>query len=371
MSRKYIFYAVAILLMAISACKPSGNGNNENAENQAGIIELEAAQVKEAGIITAIPTVDTFFETFPVTATLQCPPTGKAYLQSPVSGWVDYIFVLPGQQVSKGSPVLRIVSTEAIDWQRDYAEAQAELRQARLDYERLKTLAESEITAQKDFQQARMRLQTLTARYKAARARLTLIEADTSQEASLSSSFLLRAPISGTLSALNVNLNTHVAPGNELGFIINTREVQLILHILPKDLSKIHIGQFVQFSLPGEDQKPLKARIAQITSTLDPENGGLKAIARIHNSSIPYFAENLTTEAQVMLNPSVLPSIPETAIIASDNKNYIYEVVSSENGKLKIRPREVHISSKSGSQIGISDTLGMIVISGTGQLPIP
>lgn len=371
MLRKYSFYGVMLLLVAANACKSSGNGNEAAAGNETESIELEAAQVNEAGIVTAIPALDTFYETFPITATLQCPPTGKAYLQSPVSGWVDYIFVQPGQQVSKGSPLLRIVSTEAIDWQRDYAETSAELRQARLDYERLKTLAESEITAQKDFQQARMRLQTLTARYKAARARLALLDADTSQGATLSPTFLLRAPISGTLSALNINLNSSVVPGTELGFIINTAEVQLILNILPKDLGKIQKGQSVQFTLPGLEQNHFKGLITHITSTLDPESGGLRAIARILSPSVPYFAENLTTEARVMLNPRVMPSIPETAIIASDNKNYVYEVVSSENGKLKIRPHEVNIAAKSGGKVGISDTLGTIIISGTGQLPIP
>lgn len=368
---KYSFYGVIVLLIAASACKSSGNANEEAARDEAGIIELEVAQVKEAGIMTATPTMDTFYETFPVTATLQCPPSGKAYLLSPVTGWVDYIFAQPGQQVSKGSPLLRIVSTEAIEWQRDYAETSAELQQARLDYERLKTLAESEITAQKDFQQARMRLQTLTARYKAARARLALLGADTSQGGTLSPTFLLRAPISGTLSTLHVNLNSSVAPGNELGFIINPNEIQLILNILPKDLGKIHTKQLVQFTLPGTEQKQFKAIITQISSTLDPENGGLRAIAHILPSSLPFFAENLTTEARVMLNPKVMPAIPEAALIASDNKNYVYEVVSSENGKLKIRPREVHVTAKSGSKVGISDTLGTIIISGTGQLPIP
>jgi hypothetical protein len=84
-----------------------------------------------------------------------------------------------------------------------------------------------------------------------------------------------------------------------------------------------------------------------------------------------FLPENLTVTAQVLLNPAVMSFIPETAIIESENKSYVYEVVGEESGKLKLRPRQIHIAGKSGERVAITDTLGPIVISGTGQLPIP
>ncbi|MEW6136365.1 MAG: efflux RND transporter periplasmic adaptor subunit [Bacteroidales bacterium] len=364
-----LIYNVLILSLFTIACKPSNQSTTPGPE-MANILELEADQVKESGILISAPTIDTFYDNFPVTAMLISPPEGKAFLLSPVTGWVDAIFARPGQSVSKGSPILRIKSTEAIDWLREHEELRAELKQARSDYQRLKTLAENEITAKKELLQAETRLLTLQARFNAASARLAFLGEDTSSM-SLSPTFILRAPISGILSNLSVNINSSISPGTQLGYILNHHTIQLAIHLLPKDLGKISIGQQVEFTLPDMENRKFKAQVYSITPSIDPESGGMTALAKINSYNLPYVAENLTISAVVLINPRILPSIPETAIIESDNKSFVYEVISTEKGNLKLRPRELHIAAKSGNRIAITDTLGSIVTTGTGQLPIP
>ncbi|MDK2909072.1 MAG: rane fusion protein heavy metal efflux system [Bacteroidales bacterium] len=364
-----LIYTVLILSLFTIACKQS-NQSTTPGQEMANILELEADQVKESGILISAPTIDTFYENFPVTAMLISPPEGKAFLLSPVAGWVDAIFARPGESVSKGSPILRIKSTEAIDWLREYEELRAELKQARSDYQRLKTLDENEITAKKELLQAETRLLTLQARFNAASARLAFLGEDTSSMAK-SPTFILRAPISGILSNLSVNINSSISPGTQLGYILNQHTIQLAIHLLPKDLGKISIGQQVEFTLPDMENRKFKAQVYSINPSIDPESGGMTALAKINSYNLPYVAENLTISAVVLINPRILPSIPETAIIESDNKSFVYEVISTEKGNLKLRPRELHIAAKSGNRIAITDTLGSIVTTGTGQLPIP
>jgi len=370
MSNKYLIFNIFILFAFAVACKSGGDSTLAGEKQKENLIVLDASQVKEAGIVTSTPVMDTFYETFPVTGMLVSPPAEKAFLQSPVSGWVDAIFARPGDLVNKGTPIVRLKSAEAIEWQREYAEVRAELRQARTDYQRLKSLSENEITAKKELLQAETRLQTLQARFNAARARLSLLNEDTAS-LNMSPSLVLRAPINGILSNLNINLNSNVAPGTQLGYIINSSKIQLAIHLLPKDMGKIRKGQRVVFNLPGTENKSLRAVINNITPSLEPESGGLVALAQINPSAMSFLPENLTVTAQVLLNPAVMSFIPETAIIESENKSYVYEVVGEESGNLKLRPRQIHIAGKSGERVAITDTLGPIVISGTGQLPIP
>jgi cobalt-zinc-cadmium efflux system membrane fusion protein len=221
MSSKYLIFNIFILFAFAVACKSGGDSTLAGEKQKENLIVLDASQVKEAGIVTSTPVMDTFYETFPVTGMLVSPPAEKAFLQSPVSGWVDAIFARPGDLVNKGTPIVRLKSAEAIEWQREYAEVRAELRQARTDYQRLKSLSENEITAKKELLQAETRLQTLQARFNAARARLSLLNEDTAS-LNMSPSLVLRAPINGILSNLNINLNSYVAPGTQLGYIINS-----------------------------------------------------------------------------------------------------------------------------------------------------
>lgn len=364
-----IIYTGLILILFMNACKQS-NPSATPEQETSKILELDADQVKESGILVSMPTIDTFYESFPVTAMLISPPEGKSFLVSPVTGWVDAIFARTGERISKGTPILRIRSTDVIEWLRDYKELRAELKQARSDYERLKSLADSEITARKELLQAETRLTTLQARFSAVSARLAFLDLDTSSM-STTSTFNIRAPISGILSNLNININSSISPGVQLGYIINSHTIQLAIHLLPKDLAKINVGQQVEFTLPDLENKKFRAQVYSISPSIDPESGGLSALAKINSNNLPYLAENLTLSALVLINPRILPSIPETAIIESNNKSFVYEVISTENGNLKLRPRELHIATKSGNRIAITDTLSSIVTTGTSQLPIP
>ncbi len=370
MNNKNLIFNTLILLAFAVACKSGGDSSLVEKKQIESLIVLDASQVKEAGIVTSIPVMDTFYETFPVTGMLVSPPAEKAFLQSPVSGWVDAILARPGDLVSKGTPIVRLKSAEAIEWQREYAEVRAELKQARTDYQRLKSLSDNEITAKKELLQAETRLQTLQARFNAARARLSLLNEDTSS-LNMSPAIVLCAPITGILSNLNINLNSNIVPGTQIGYIINTSKIHLAIHLLPKDIGKIRKGQPVVFNLPGTENKNLRAVINNITPSLETESGGLVALAQISPPVMSSLPENLTVAAQVLLNPVVMPFIPQTAIIESENKSYVYEVVGEESGNLKLRPREIHIVGKLGDRVAITDTLGSIVISGTGQLPLP
>ncbi len=369
MQKKYLLH-LFFQIVVMAACNSSGVSTEDRIENNNNVIELELAQVKEAGIKIATPTADTFYETFPVTGILVSPPGSKAYLQSPVSGWVDAILAFPGDWVSSGTPILKIKSIEAIEWQRDYAEVKAELKQARSDYQRIKSLSESEIAAKKELLQAETRLQSLSARLSAARAKLVLLGEDTLTHTP-NPTFLLRAPISGVLSNLNVNLNSNITPGTEMGFIINTKNTQIAIHLLPKDLGKIYKGQQIEFSVPGTDKKTVRAVIQSISPSLDKESGGVIAMARLTTHSILYNIENLTVAAQLLHTPTIRLAIPESAIVESDNISYVYEVISKDNDHLKIKPRKIQVAGKFGNKVAILDTLGSIVIEGTGQLPLP
>src|SRR5690606_27955754 len=108
-----------------------------------GIVQLTPEQVRTAGIEVQAVSLDSVPLPVRVPGTLTSPDTALASLGSIVEGQVGQVLVVPGDEVKRGQPLMRIHAHELTDALRDRDAARARLEYTSSALERSRLLLEA------------------------------------------------------------------------------------------------------------------------------------------------------------------------------------------------------------------------------------
>ena len=193
-------------------------------------------------------------------------PLRRATLAAEVGGVVESVAAQLGDAVPAGRLLATIderASTQAV------AEAEAVLRQARLQFERAQNLFERKAVTKASLLDAVTNRDVAEARL--AGAKLQLDKAR------------VRAPWAGQIAARHVDAGAFVAPGTPLFELVDTSRIKVRAPAPAADVPLLSVGQEVEVrvdALPGE---VLNARIARLGAELDPRTRTLAVEAEIAN----------------------------------------------------------------------------------------
>ena len=214
-----------------------------------GTAEVTApAEPVAVPVITAAPrTLDAV-----VIATGALASKNTSMLSSKVMGRVDFLGVREGDQVSAGRLLMRIDSGEITA---QAIQAQAAYNNAKVQFDRIKSLYDSKASTQVEMDQATLGLETAQAALKAAKA--------------MESYTVITAPIAGQIVEKRINLGEMAMPGQPLLRIEDNRNLRLEVTVKEQDILQIRPGQEVKVqidALPGRD---LAGRVAQVVPASD------------------------------------------------------------------------------------------------------
>ncbi len=190
-----------------------------------------------------------------------------------VAGTVDRVAVSVGQKVQRGQTLARMDPTdyelrvqEAVA---GLAQARAASRNAEADYERVRGLYENNNASRRELDGARANSESSLAQVEAAQKRLEQAR----QQVSYST---LRAPVDGTIAAVNVEVNENVNAGQKLFLLTAGSDTEVEVALPEAVISSVLLGQTVEVSfdaLPGQvfDAQVTEAGVAAVgTATTFP-----------------------------------------------------------------------------------------------------
>ncbi len=209
---------VTLLLSAalLAACGPDADDAKASA----------AAAV--VGVRTAIAAAQPFTETVGAIGTVEARAGHSAALGAPGAARISRVLVSAGQHVSVGDVLVELDQTS---FQSAAQSAGAQLTASEHAFERATRLAEAGIVPRKDVEQAAAEL--AKARADAATAR---------RAAQLS---VIRAPISGVVTAVNATLGATADPARPLVEIADPSATDVVLNTTPADAARIRGGASV------------------------------------------------------------------------------------------------------------------------------
>ena len=212
---------VGVLQLATSSCAPSGGGTEE--EERANVQAVVGAK-------TAVAAVGTFTRYVSALGTVAPRPGTFAALGAPGPTRVARIYVVPGQTVKDGDPLIEF---DRAPFDAAEKSAEAAVNVATNAHERAVRLAGEGIVPRKDVDQAAADL---------AQAQANLVSAQRAQALAT-----LHSPVSGVVTRMTAVLGAPADATQPLVEVADPAALDVVLDLTPSDAGRVRSGQRVAF----------------------------------------------------------------------------------------------------------------------------
>lgn len=341
---------VIILSLLIYSCNTKPESNSSELKNHhKNIITLTDEQYQIAGIDTGFLIQKNISYIIKLNGKIEVPPQNLVSISVPLGGYLKSTKLLNGMQIKKGEVIAVLEDVQYIQLQQDYLNAKTQLMMLEKEYHRQQELNQSKATSDKVFEQSKVNYQTQLILLKSLEEKLKLIglNPENLTVENISHSINVYSPISGFVSAVNVNIGKYVNPSDVLFELVNPEDIHLSLTAFENDINHLFIGQKLIAYTNTQPQKKYPCEIILISKNLEKNNS-----AQVHchfekydKNLLPGMFMNAEIEIS-NLNANVLP---EDAIVRFENQEYAF-VVKGKN-QFEMIPVQTGITEKGFTQI--------------------
>lgn len=202
-------------------------------------------------------------EVYPAAGVVEAVDTVQ--LSSRVMGHIRELKVVQGQAVKRGEVLFVVdpVDTQgAVDLaKQNLIQAEAALKDARLDYERFKNLYKDEAVNKQQLEKMRMNYEVSLSRVAQAKAGLTVAQGQIGYTR-------VSAPMDAIVTAKLANEGDMASPGHPVLVLEDTTHMQVRAAVPEAVFRNLKLGDVARVEVDGQAQ-PLEARVARMTPTAD------------------------------------------------------------------------------------------------------
>jgi RND family efflux transporter MFP subunit len=264
----------------------------------------------QVSIITAEPrTIDSVMS---AAGTLSSKNT--SVLSSKVMGKVMELTVQEGSYVTAGKLLLKIESGEI---SAQVYQAQAAFNNARLQYERIKSLYDVQAATQMEIEQATLGFESAKAGLNAAKA----MEGYT----------IITAPIEGQIVEKKINLGEMAIPGQPILRIEDNRNLRLEVTVREQDLVSIQPGKTVTVRIDALPNREIRGRIAQVVQAADVRTHSF--VVKIDIPADKNLITGMYGKAYFSIGKREAILVPRSAVVTMSGLSGVY-IVSAEGNAL-------------------------------------
>lgn len=369
-------YLLLFILLPLSLCSLSCSGERggsdvEEEQSASGEIRLSKEQFESANLKIGVPESRMFSTSIRANGYIVPSRRGGAEISSPISGRVKQINFSTGDYVKEGAVLFLLESSEIILLQQSYAEAFQHLKLLKSDFERLKSLSEENIVAQKDYLRAESDYRSLHAKVEGLKARLFMIHIDPAkvEEGVIEPYLSVKAPINGSITRQELVLGQYIEIDKTPIEIIDTQQFRLSLQVFENSISALQIGQRVLFSTPDNPDQKFTATLNIIGKAVSEQTRSIQCYAVIEAESYASFLNKMYVEAEIITCEREALALPEVALIREPDKDYVLLLVEEKENHLTFRKMPVRTGvTRQGYTEILEEDLGSLLLSGVYNL---
>lgn len=293
---KKIVIVVAVFMLA--AC--SNSSSNEKESVIVEVMDTVSANKPDTAEVDGMTSATAVNNPASFNGTLVIPARNFATVSLTMGGIVKETALLPGDFVKKGSVVAILENPEFINLQQTYLDSRAQLEYLEAEYKRQQVLVKEEAASLKKFQQSKADYQSMKSRMQASAAQLAMlgVNMDNLEKTGIQPYLEVKAPISGYVSNVQMNLGKHIAAGDPLCEVIDKNQTLLRLVAYEKDLEDLKVGSKVAFRVNGLGKQTFLATLISIGQQVDDVNRSLEVYARVTENN-PLFRPGMYITARV------------------------------------------------------------------------
>jgi cobalt-zinc-cadmium efflux system membrane fusion protein len=354
-----LLIAGCLLITSCSKKETTETAEEAPQTESTNIVSLTDVQIASAGIELGKVEQRQISGSVKVNGMLDVPPQNMVSISVPMGGFLKSTTLLQGTRVERGQAIATVENLDFIQIQQDFLEAQNRLELAQAENNRQQELAKENVNAQKTLQQAKSQFVNWQVKTNALSEKLKLlnIKPDGVKAENISATITLVAPISGYVTAMNVNVGKFANPGDVLFTIVDTEHLHAELTVFEKDFNKIKVGQKIRFTLTNES----KERTA--TVYLIGREIAADRTVRIHghlDKEDKNLLPGMYLTASIETGGAQVNALPSDAIIDFDEKKYIFVF----DGKSEIGVNYRFVELKTGDNEDTGATEWQVVTKG-------
>lgn len=276
-------YITAVTLLLVMGCSSPKNESSEQGTESRPAVEQVDPETKDTVTVDAITSATSLAKDAAFNGTFVLSPQRQASVTLSIDGIVKNTSLLPGKYVRKGELLATLENPEFINLQQNYLDASAQCEYLETEYRRQEILAKEEAASQKKFQQSKADYLSMKSRKDASAAQLTMLGVSPQElnTKGIVSQLEVRAPISGYISNLQMNIGKHITAGEPLCEIIDKSNTLIKLTAYEKDLNKIKVGNRIEFRVNGMGDEKFAGEIISVGQSVDNINRSLEVYAKV------------------------------------------------------------------------------------------
>lgn len=361
--KKAIYSLLLVQVLLLSSCGEKKSTENSTAETEAsaGGITITKEQFNNSGMTLGSLEEKPFPVTIQTNGMIDVPPENRAVVSAMMGGYIKKTPLLIGDTVKKGQVLVTIENPEFITLQQNYMEVKQQLTYLQSEYNRQKTLREENITSQKSFLKAESEFKTANAHYKGLKKQLAMLNISTVQveKGNISSTATIFAPISGSITKMNVTKGTYVSPASPILEIIDNDHIHLELSVFEKDIMKIKKGQPIRFRIPEASEEFFEAEVYLIGTSIG-ENRTIKVHGHLHEEKENNFLTGMFVDANIVTENTIANAILSEAVVEQEGKFYVLRTTANMDAGYIFEQLEVQIGNTAG---GFKEIINAAVFS--------
>jgi RND family efflux transporter MFP subunit len=251
-----------------------------------------------------------------VEVTGQVVPIYQAILSSRIQGTIDKLLVREGIQVSKGQLLIRLDSR---DVRAELARAEADLENAKAQFDRMKTLYVQDAVSKQEMENA-------TRTYKVAEANRKSVLAQLSYTS-------VKAPFDGVITEKNVEAGEMASPGQPLLKMENPRQLRLEATVAEGDLKSVSRGDKIAVAIDALGGQALSGRVSQILPAGDPQTHTFTV--KVDLPVTPGLKSGMFGRLQLDKGVTQTMLVPASAVVERGELTSVFVVEPDRIGRLR------------------------------------
>ena len=280
-------YITAALMMA--ACS-GGNSSDVDSQTSDSVDKSDSVEIKanaDSVGIDGVSSATNVANSPTFNGVIMVSPQQNATVSLTMGGKVHSLKVMPGQAVARGQVIASIDNPEYIDLQQTYLDAFAQTEYLEKEYKRQSELSANDASSQKKMQQSKAEYLSMHSRLSAAASRLKTLGVNPASVKlnGIQPYLLVKAPINGFVTNLNVNLGKYLDAGEPICDVINKSQPLIQLTVYERELNLMRVGRPVEFRVNGMGKKTFNAQIVSIDQSVDAKDYSIKVYAKVMASN--------------------------------------------------------------------------------------
>ncbi len=154
-------------------------------------------------------------------------------------------------------------------------------------------------------------------------------------EGTISSIVTIFAPISGSITKVNVTKGSYVSPATSILEIIDNEHVHLELSVFEKDIMAVKKGQEIDFKIPEASEEIFKANVYLVGAVME-ENRTIKVHGHLKDESKNNFLTGMFVTADIITSSKSENAIPSQAVVFIEEVPYVLVLEKKEGDTLHL-----------------------------------